>query len=256
MQDCRPKHDLQLSKNCEISAIRAAETVLVDNRSAHENALQYLGLRKTSVVQLPLLISKAIETKHPNRCIPSKCFLVILNEYSDAIFRKIFSALRIYFTNLNGAYECKIMALHSVGVSSEFFSLQDTYPNAWMVVREFENKVSFVDEALYEGMLSQAAFIWFPDPSGTALHGVIEAASFGVPILCAESPPARDIENQLDIGVKWTHASDRNAIALKIKEMEAICLHRSHQIPLSANFAEFSVGHKCGAYWKAIRECL
>lgn len=242
-----------------INAARAAAHVWTTTEFTRQDALQYAGVDGKRVIKLPML-APAFEPMHfvpPPKQAPY--FVWTTNAALHKNDEHALRALKLYYDEMNGTLEC-----HVTGVDSQ--KLLKTPPEflkqtmTW--VREHEHLKSRLHwpgelpDADYQRLLKGAAFLWHAGRIDNGTFSVVEAAGLGVPALSSDYPPMREMDEQFSLNLAWMDASDPQAMAQALKDMEQKHMERRAMLPTAEQLGSQSIKRLAPAYWKAASACL
>ena len=242
-----------------INAARAAAQVWTTTEFTRQDALQYAGVEAKRVVKLPMLAPK-FEAKHfmqPSTQAPY--FVWTTNAAPHKNHEHALRALQLYYDELHGTLDC-----HVTGVNTH--NLLKTPPEhlkptmAWVRAHEqLKRRLHWPGElpdADYQRLLQGAAFLWHAGRIDNGTFSVVEAAGLGVPALSSDYPAMREMNEQFSLNLAWMDASDPQAMAQAIIDMEQKHKERRAMLPTADQLASQSIERLAPAYWKAASACL
>lgn len=244
------------SKNTYLSPMRSVELILASTKSTYEYARQYLGVKENRVAKVPFLISNIRENQvivHPKH---SNYFVLFINFSSEFYVDKILKVLDFYYSRLFGNLDCRLVTSGSDDLTVEYLVKRSKQLMIRTKIGERVSVFSGIGDFFYSQTIARTAFLWCPEESENSVFVAAEAIRYGVPVLIVDCLPARELEEFCSIGLSFSKHDHVNMIAESLKSMELRC--SAHEDTLSFHFGlvEHSVQHKCGEYWKVVRECL
>lgn len=244
-----------------LSAARTAEKVLVTTEFSKIDALQYAGLDPRKVGRVPMLAPDfplrptAIECESGKRPF----FIWTTNAALHKNHRNAAEALRIYYEELDGQWNCKVTGVNTKGI------LNSALPHHKLLSEVFERsntlrkRVKWMGElpdTQYRNLLAQAGFLWHAGRIDNGTFSVIEAACFGVPALSSDYPAMREIDKQFSLNMLWMDPDSPKNMAQQLKKMELEAIFRRSFLPGEVQLSAQRVESHAAAYWKEVRVCL
>jgi glycosyltransferase involved in cell wall biosynthesis len=98
--------------------------------------------------------------------------------------------------------------------------------------------------------------LWHAGRIDNGTFSVVEAAGLGVPALSSDYPAMREMNEQFSLNLAWMDASDPQAMAQAIIDMEQKHKERRAMLPTADQLASQSIERLAPAYWKAASACL
>jgi glycosyltransferase involved in cell wall biosynthesis len=243
-----------------ISAVRRAQKVLVTTEFTKQDAIQYAGVELGRIAKVPMLapefqkIEASVLASSDNAY-----FLWTTNAGLHKNHENAFKALKFYYENLSGQFEC-----HITGVNTDNL-LESELPHLRFLPALIHSSVKFkakvkclgeLPDFEYRCALANAAFVWHAGKIDNGTFSVVEAASLGVPALSSNYPAMREMDEQFSLQLSWMDASNYKEMAHKLKNMELTYLSKKALLPSPELLAEQGVEKLAGEYWGVIRECL
>jgi glycosyltransferase involved in cell wall biosynthesis len=233
---------------------------LVTTRFAEKDALQYAGVAPERVFRLPLLASEFEPVARHDRPVTPPYFVWPTNAGSHKNHSNAFSALRIYWEEMEGNLACHVTGVNSSKLLDEdqrFLGLLGTSGAGIDANRARIRLRGELPDSLYQNEVGHALFLWHPTQIDNGTFSVIEAAHLGVPSLSSDYPAMREIDDQFGLNLAWMPSDDPKRMASALKSMEDnIEERRALVTPLRDAPVHRDIGALEQQYWKAIRECL
>lgn len=242
-------------------AARTAEKVLVTTEFTRQDALQYAGVEARKVSKVPMLAPEfsiqrsAVRAKQSNR----PYFIWTTNAAPHKNHRHAAEALKIYYEELNGQWDCRVTGVNTKEMLSSKLPHLRCMAELFERSKSLRKRVKWMGElpdTQYRRLLAQASFLWHAGRIDNGTFSVIEAACVGVPSLSSDYPAMREIDIQFSLNLVWmNHDSPRN-MAEQLKRMELEAMDRRDSLPTEAQLHAKRLERNAGAYWQEIRECL
>ena len=242
-----------------LSAARNAQRVLVTTEFTRQDALQYAGIEPRKVSKVPMLAPEFSIQKRVVGPQGNPFFIWATNAAPHKNHRYAAEALRIYYEDLQGQWECRV-----TGVNTENI-LKSELPHLKAMAEVFTHSPALrrnvkwlgeLQDNKYRQLLSQARFLWHAGRIDNGTFSVIEAACFGVPSLSSDYPAMREIDQQFSLNMAWMNPHSPKNMASQLKCMELEAMGRQALLPDEVQLCAQRIDKHAGAYWKEVRTCL
>lgn len=243
-----------------ITAARSADRVLVTTSWTERDALQYAGLDPKRVIKMPMLAPDFTKNAMPARRATGEHFFIwptnsAIHKNHDVAVR----ALQIYYERLGGTLACYVTGANSACIPKGTFPHHVDLAERITCSAALQENVHWLgelDEETYHLKLAGAAFLWHHARIDNGTFSVIEAAGYGVPSLSSDYGPMREIDRQFGLNLAWAPSDDFEAIAERLKGMEAAHVERRRLLPDSATLSRRCFADHVTTYWRLVRQCL
>ena len=239
---------------------KTGNKVFTTTKCTFGDATQYAGLDSNYVHQLPIVIPNFFSNKNyvENKITErGQYFMWSINSSIHKNQLRAVEALKIYYEELNGVFECYI-----TGLSKECFSREreehlerfNDEINANALLKKNIKFHGYLSETRYIQVLSRAQFLWHTTSIDNGTFSVIEAAYFGIPSLSSSYPAMHEIFSQFDLNLTFMDSSSPSDMAQKLKKMEG--WHSQNiSLPKPEVLLEKKKLAEC-VYWEKISLCL
>lgn len=244
-----------------LSAARSAERVLVTTEFTQKDALQYAGLEPRKIRKVPMLAPDFPIRRSAIRAESSEnpFFIWTTNAARHKNHRHAAEALRIYYEELDGQWNCKVTGVNTKGILSSELAHLKFISEIFERSEVLHKRVKWMGElpdVQYRHLLAQASFLWHAGRIDNGTFSVIEAACFGVPALSSDYPSMREIDKQFSLNMLWMDPDSPRNMAQQLKKMEFDAIDRRIGLPSEAQLSAQRIENHATAYWKEVRLCL
>lgn len=242
-----------------LDAARAAEYVMVTTKFTHDDAIQYAGIHKNKVYQVPMLIPPSEENYSPNSKVLKPYFIWTTNSAPHKNHINSFDALKIYYEKLGGILKCHITGVNTkLLLGSKLLHLKEL-DKIIQTSSNLRRNIKFygdLDKRTYLLKLSQANFLWHPCRIDNGTFSVIEAAHYQIPSLSSDYPAMHEINNTLNLNLRWMNPDNPEQMAEQLLWMQANHEQQARLLPSQVELGSFSIEHNAHKYWEVIEKCL
>lgn len=244
-----------------LSAARSAERVLVTTTFTQQDALQYAGLEPRKVSKVPMLAPRfpIQRAAFINETDGRPYFIWTTNAAPHKNHRNAAEALKIYFEELDGQWDCKVTGVNTRGMLDSELPHHNSMSEVFERSKILRKRVKWMGElpdAQYRRLLVKAGFLWHAGRIDNGTFSVIEAACFGVPALSSDYPSMREIDKQFSLNMAWMNPDSSRNMAEQLKNMELNAMVRRSDLPSEAQLGMQRIENHAKRYWQEVRTCM
>jgi glycosyltransferase involved in cell wall biosynthesis len=232
---------------------RNAQHVFVYSEPTAIDCIQYAGLPKEKIIKTPLLFDQLKDqSRHLSTPNTKSYFLWSTNTSVHKNHKQALTSLSKYYA-LGGMLDCYI-----TGANTEMFMEGATEEITDMETAQYIRDIQRIiktDKLLgshikiqgnlpkdvYLEVLKSATFVFHPGLHDAGNMSIFDAAMLGVPALSADYPAMRYYETKMHLGITFFDASDIEAIANLLIDVERSINLIIRKVPSYEKLVEFTV---------------
>lgn len=247
--------------------VRQAQSVIVTTPCMKEAAINYIGLPKEHVVEIPPLYENVIQYNQVvNDEKKEKYFLWATNCAVHKNHKRALQALDLYYAK-GGKLKCYI-----TGAQTYLFSQYDNYEvhddvthytkGIQSIIKNNRNlKRNIVvkgemEKTSYLNCLANAEFIFHPGYADNGNGACVDALQLGVPVLSAKYPAMDYMNERLHANMLMFNPLDEDDITEKLFLMEAEAEQKAKALPAKQELTKFMVEGQYPLIYEKIRKMI
>lgn len=235
-----PQADTHGAHMSRLALQHRADRVLIASDNVIEDALQYVGLQKSKVIQIPWLIWPPVFESSPSlsQCEPDadgpfpKDYFIWVTSCLPQMNLKTALLALVHYYQRGGNMDCVVCGQDTRWLKPSAGRLGDTVapPAAIQELRtiilendDLKRRLHFVGDiskSSYLQRLQKAAYLFHPGFSCVEETAIIDAAAMGTPALASAYPPEQDLCRALGINACWCNGFNAVDMGAAIKAME------------------------------------
>lgn len=216
-------------------AVKASSGVLVTSEWMRREAVDFYGVEPARASLIPRIVRpEAAGSGRPRPVRPDGHFAWFLDEHGFGNLEEACRSLEHLVRRTNGRMACRIIPLvvHAADGSPR---LPEGVAALVRDTDRLRDRVQVAapadsDEAL-ERELDEATFVWHPAPADDGRLIAARAAARGLHCLSADTPPMRELDRALGLGLSWMEGDDPIGMAASLGRMEARAARGEHEVP-------------------------